>query len=218
MHLTKFTHACVRLERDGRVLVLDPGTLSESSQALAGADAVLITHEHGDHFDPDALTSALSASPRLTIHAPEGVAGQLRHRAPEQAARVFSVAPGDRFTAAGFTIACFGGQHALIHASVPVVANVGYFIDDDVYHPGDSLIVPAGITVRTLLVPVHAPWSKVAEVVDFVVSVRAPRAYQIHDGLLNDQGLAFTESHIARIGGLHGVTFQHLAAGQTVEL
>ncbi|HEX2248523.1 MAG TPA: MBL fold metallo-hydrolase, partial [Arthrobacter sp.] len=46
MLLTKFTHSCVRLERDGQVLVLDPGNLSEVDQALDGAGTVLITHEH----------------------------------------------------------------------------------------------------------------------------------------------------------------------------
>lgn len=218
MQLTKYTHACVRLEQDGRVLVLDPGIFSESAQALEGAGAVLITHEHADHYDADALTTALAGSPELAVHAPAGVAADLRQRAPRAAERIQDAAPGDSFTAAGFDVQCFGGQHALIHPSIPVVANVGYLVNGGLYHPGDSLTVPHGVTVETLLVPVHAPWSKVAEVVDFVVSVRAPHAYQIHDGLLNEQGLAFTESHIARVGGLHGVTFRHLAPGQSVEL
>ena len=218
MQLTKFTHACVRLEQDGHVLVLDPGIFSESAQALAGADAVLITHEHADHYDVDALTTALAVSPELMVHAPAGVAADLRQRAPGAAERIHDAAPGDSFTAAGLSVQCFGGQHALIHPSVPVVANVGYLVAGTIYHPGDSLTVPHGVTVGTLLVPVHAPWSKVSEVVDFVVSVRSPHAYQIHDGLLNEQGLAFTESHIARVGGLHGVTFRHLATGQSVEV
>ncbi|WP_269937088.1 MBL fold metallo-hydrolase [Arthrobacter sp. HY1533] len=218
MQLSKYTHACVRLEQDGRVMVLDPGVFSEAAQALAGAGAVLITHEHPDHYDADALTAALAASPDLAVHAPAGVAADLRLRAPGTAGRIHDAAPGDSFTAAGFSVQCFGGQHALIHPSIPVVANVGYLVEGTLYHPGDSLVVPHGVTVGTLLVPVHAPWSKVAEVVDFVVSVRAPHAYQIHDGLLNEQGLAFTESHIARIGGLHGVTFAHLAVGQAVQV
>lgn len=50
MRLIKFTHSCVRLEVDGRVLVIDPGIWSEP-RALDGADAVLITHEHVDHVD-----------------------------------------------------------------------------------------------------------------------------------------------------------------------
>jgi L-ascorbate metabolism protein UlaG (beta-lactamase superfamily) len=218
MLLTKFAHACVRIEQDGRVLVLDPGIFSDSEAALAGADVVLITHEHGDHYDAEALTKALDSSPELTVHAPAGVASELRERAPGHAANIFDAAAGEHFTAAGFAVQCFGGQHALIHPSIPVVANLGYLIDDDLYHPGDSLIVPDGVSVGTLLVPVHAPWSKISEVVDFVVSVRAPHAYQIHEALLNENGLAFTESHIARIGALHGVKFQHLNTGQSVDL
>lgn len=218
MLLTKFTHACVRLEQDGRVLVLDPGIFSESAEALAGADAVLLTHEHPDHYDAAALCQALAESPRLSIYAPAGVAQDLRTQAPEHAARIFVSTAGETLSVAGFAVQCFGGQHALIHASVPVVANVGYLIDDDVYHPGDSLIVPHGVSVGTLLVPIHAPWSKVSEVVDFVVSVRAPRAFQIHDALLSEKGLAFTESHVARIGALHGVKFSHLAPGMSAEI
>lgn len=218
MLLTKFAHACVRIEQDGRVLVLDPGIFSDSEAALAGADAVLITHEHADHYDAGALTRALGGSPELTVHAPAGVARELRERAPGRAANIFDAAAGEHFAAAGFAVQCFGGQHALIHPSIPVVANIGYLIDDELYHPGDSLIVPDGVSVGTLLVPVHAPWSKVSEVVDFVVSVRAPHAYQIHEALLNDNGLAFTESHIARIGAQHGVKFQHLNAGQSVDI
>ncbi|MEO8219872.1 MAG: MBL fold metallo-hydrolase [Specibacter sp.] len=218
MLLTKFTHACVRLEQDGRVLVLDPGIFSESAAALAGADAVLITHEHTDHYDAAALVNALSGAPRLSIYAPAGVAQDLRSQAPEHAGQIFVAAAGESFSVAGFAVQCFGGQHALIHPAVPVVANVGYLIDDDVYHPGDSLIVPPGVSVGTLLVPIHAPWSKVSEVVDFVVSVRAPRAFQIHDALLSEKGLAFTESHVARIGALHGVTFSHLAPGMSAEI
>lgn len=218
MLLTKFTHACVRLEQDGRVLVLDPGIFSESAAALAGADAVLLTHEHPDHYDAAALVAALAGSPQLSIYAPAGVAQELRTQAPDHAERVFVSAAGESFTAAGFAVQGFGGQHALIHPSVPVVANVGYLVDGHVYHPGDSLIVPHGVSVGTLLVPIHAPWSKVSEVVDFVVSVRAPRAFQIHDALLSEQGLAFTESHVARIGALHGVAFSHLAPGQSTEV
>ena len=102
----------------------------------------------------------------------------------------------------------FGGQHALIHAQIPVVANVGYLVDSNVFHPGDSFVVPDGIQVKTLLVPIHAPWSKVSEVVDFVVSVRAPRAFPVHDGLLNELGRGAVEAHVARIGSRYGTTLR----------
>ncbi|WP_125609536.1 MBL fold metallo-hydrolase [Specibacter cremeus] len=214
MLLTKFSHSCVRLEKDGRAITIDPGTLSEAAEALTGAEAVLITHEHADHIDIDAVVAALP----VDVYAPAGVAATLRAAAPEHAARIRDAVPGQTIEAAGFTAACFGGQHALIHATVPVVANVGYVIDDAVYHPGDSLVVPHGVAVSTVLVPVHAPWSKVAEVIDFLVSVRAPRAFQIHDGLLNETGLAFTEAHLARVGAMFGTEYRHLALREDVEL
>jgi L-ascorbate metabolism protein UlaG (beta-lactamase superfamily) len=218
MKLTKYTHACVRLEKDGKVLVLDPGTFSETDEALAGAHAVLITHEHGDHVDVPVMVKALGAASSLAVFAPAGVAAHLREEAPDAAARIHTVEPGSTFVAAGFSVRSFGGQHALIHPQIPVVANIGYLVDGNVYHPGDSFIVPDGLSVQTLLVPIHAPWNKTAEVVDFVISVRAPQAFQIHDGLLNETGLKMVEGHVTRLGGKYGTTFTHLAPREAVEV
>jgi hypothetical protein len=48
--------------------------------------------------------------------------------------------------------------------------------------------------------------------------VRAPRAFQIHDGLLNDNGLKIVEGHVARIGAKYGTEYTHLAARESVEI
>lgn len=218
MKLTKYTHACVRLEQDGRVLVVDPGTFSETEEALDGAQAALITHEHGDHVDVPAMVNALRRSDVLAVFAPAGVAAHLREEAPQASARIHTVEPGSSFDAAGFSVRSFGGQHALIHPQVPIVANIGYLVDGNVYHPGDSFIVPDGLSVQTLLVPLHAPWSKVSEVVDFVIAVRAPRAFQIHDGLLNETGLKIVEGHVARLGRKYGTEYTRLAPRESVEV
>jgi L-ascorbate metabolism protein UlaG (beta-lactamase superfamily) len=66
MRFTKLGHSCVRLEKDGAVLVIDPGTFSDASAALEGATALLVTHEHPDHLDADAVTAALVSDPDLT--------------------------------------------------------------------------------------------------------------------------------------------------------
>ena len=49
-----------------------------------------------------------------------------------------------------------------------------------------------------LLLPIHAPWSKMSEVVDFAREVGAPRSVAIHDGLLNDTGLAVVGRNLRR--------------------
>lgn len=219
MVLTKFTHSCVRLEREGSVLVIDPGTFSEVEEALEGADAVLVTHEHPDHLDVDRVGEILATREALEVWAPPGVAGTLTEQLGTAAGdRIHAVAGGEEFSAAGFRVRTFGGQHALIHPLIPMVANVGFLIEGTLFHPGDSLIVPEGVGIDALLVPVHAPWSKLAEVVDFVVSVRAPRAFQLHDALLNETGLSMVEGHVTRLGARYGTVFRHLAVRESVEI
>lgn len=213
MQLTKYDHACVRIADGGRTLVIDPGVFSDAAHALDGADGVLITHEHPDHIDASALRTAAEADAELRIWAPQSVAELI----PELRDVLTVVDAGEELDAAGFGIRTFGGQHALIHGSVPVVANVGFLVDDTVYHPGDSFTVPT-VPVDTVLVPVHAPWSAIGEVLDFEIAVRASRAYQVHDGLLNDNGKGVVYGHVRRIAGEYGTDFSVLETGQTVEL
>lgn len=228
MLLTKFSHSCVRLEQDGSVLVIDPGSFSEVEEALEGAAAILVTHEHPDHIDLDRVVAVLAPDRSLHLWAPSGVADAVTRGLGDAAGdRIHAVAGGEEFSAAGFDVRTFGGQHALIHPLIPMIANVGFLVRGAggaggavgaVYHPGDSFVVPDGTDVGTLLVPVHAPWSKLAEVVDFVASVRAPRAFQIHDALLNETGLGMVEGHVTRLGGRYGTAFRHLGVREGVEV
>jgi L-ascorbate metabolism protein UlaG (beta-lactamase superfamily) len=209
MRLTKFSHACVRRDRDGAVLVIDPGSLSERS-ALDGADAVLITHEHFDHLDVDALSDALAARPSVRVYTHPDVTPKLG----DLAEVVTEVVAGDEFEAAGFAVRAYGGLHALIHPELPRVANLGFFVEG-VYHPGDSFDVPTDADVRTLFVPVSGPWLKLADSVEFVRQVAPQRAYALHDGLLNDVGLKVYDTNLANLAGCD---YDRLGAGESVAL
>ena len=148
MQLTKYSHSCVRIDDGDRSLVLDPGIYSEVNAALEGAAAVLITHAHPDHLDVDEVTAAARRDRQLRIWAPRSVAEVL-----QLGDQVVVVEPGQAFEAAGFAVRTFGGQHALIHPTIPVVPNVGYLVEDAVYHPGDALIVPP-VPIELLLAPI----------------------------------------------------------------
>src|ERR671931_2801139 len=158
MELTKFTHSCVRLDDGARSLVIDPGAFSEVEDALDGASAVLITHEHADHIDIEKVRAAAQRDPSLCIWGPAPVTEAL----DDLGEQVVVVGPGESLEAGGFAVRTFGGQHAMIHPLIPVIANVGYLVDGSVYHPGDSFVVPDA-PVHTLLVPTIAPWSKASE-------------------------------------------------------
>jgi L-ascorbate metabolism protein UlaG (beta-lactamase superfamily) len=167
---------------------------------VAGADAVLVTHEHTDHIDVLRL-----AGLGVPVFVPqEAVLGTL---APLPVTRVRA---GQHFTAAGFPVTAVGGRHATIHGGQPDCANLGYLVDGSVYHPGDSLHVP-DLPVETLLVPAQASWLKLTEAIDFARAVGAPRVFPIHDAQLNDRGLASVNGWFSEtVAG-----YRHLAPGES---
>ncbi|HEU5159465.1 MAG TPA: MBL fold metallo-hydrolase [Streptosporangiaceae bacterium] len=211
MRLTKLTHACVRLQKDDRALVIDPGGLTKEADALDGADAILITHEHMDHLDADRLRRAASERPGLEIYTCRAVADQLSG----VSARVLG--DGDAVTIAGFEVAVVGQRHEVVHPDVPPVENIGFFVDDTVFHPGDAFTVP-GRPVPTLLVPTNAPWMKNTEMIGYLREVAPERAYSVHDGLVNDIGLMLIDGNLGGEGKQQGKDFRRLAPGETLDL
>jgi L-ascorbate metabolism protein UlaG (beta-lactamase superfamily) len=212
MELIKYGHACVVLCEGERRLVVDPGAFTDPT-ALDGASAVLVTHEHPDHFVADRLRAAMDADPALEIWTNSSVAGQLEGLG----GRVHVVGHGDAVSVVGFDVHVHGELHAQIHPEIPQVKNVGFLVDGQVFHPGDALTVPDE-PVATLLLPVHAPWSKASEVIDYVRAVHADQAYAVHDGLLNDTGLGLMGGLLGERGPGTPTPFSRLAPGDSVEL
>lgn len=194
MRLIKFGHACVRIEHDGVVVVLDPGVFT-APEAVDGATAVLITHEHADHISEEHLRR--TDAPIYTI---EAVASMIRAEGPDVAERVTVVRPGEQFDV-GLPVTVVGEKHAIIHPDLPRFDNSGYLLDvggTAVYHPGDSLTVPDD-AVDVLLAPISAPWLKVSEAIDFVRAVGAPRNLGIHDRVYSEAGLGIVDGHMGRL-------------------
>jgi L-ascorbate metabolism protein UlaG (beta-lactamase superfamily) len=212
MELTKHGHACVVLSEGDRSLVIDPGAFTDAA-ALQGADAVLITHEHPDHFEPQRLRAAMDADPALEVWTNSSVAAQL----DGLGSRVHVVGHGDAVTVAGFDVHVHGELHAEIHPEIPRIANIGFLVGGRVFHPGDALTVPDE-RVPTLLLPVHAPWSRTADLIDYVRAVHADQAFAVHDGYLNDTGLGVVSGLLGERGPGTPTPFSRLAPGDSTEL
>lgn len=209
MRITKFGHASVRIEYDGRSVVLDPGVFTDP-EALDGVDAVLVTHEHPDHYDPERLRA--TDAPVFTI---EAVAARIREDAPDVAERVRVVHPGEQLIA-GLPVRVVGELHAVIHPELPRFDNSGFVItagDQRIYHPGDSLELP-GEEVDLLCVPASAPWLKASEAVDFARAVRAPRNLAIHDRIYTEAAHGILEQHMNAFLPDAGQSYVRLADGQ----
>ncbi|GAA3077250.1 hypothetical protein GCM10020254_21640 [Streptomyces goshikiensis] len=107
-----------------------------------------------------------------------------------------------------------GELHAVIHPDIPRVTNVGYLVEGSLFHPGDALTVPDA-PVDTLMLPVHAPWNKVAEVIDYLREVKPRRAIDVHDAYLSEIARPIYDNVLGALGGTdHG----RLAPGGSADL
>jgi L-ascorbate metabolism protein UlaG (beta-lactamase superfamily) len=213
MRFTKLGHSCVRLEKDGTVLVIDPGSWSDAPAALEGASAVMVTHEHPDHLDAEAVRAALEASPELTLWANSSIAEQFS----QFGGQVHLVRDGDALAVAGFSVHVYGRDHALIYKEIPLVQNTGFLVDGDLFHPGDSFTVPEE-PVTTLLVPIAAPWMKAAEMIEYFRTVGPAQGYAIHDSILSGPGVGLFTRMMSLAAAPTGTPVARLEPGTSLDL
>lgn len=181
MKITKYQHACLLIEKDGTSLVIDPGEYSDDFVVPQNVVAVIVTHQHSDHADPHKIAQILEQNPEaILLIGPNDTLTKLDSKNKQ------IVTGGDKLSVGGFNLKFFGGQHAIIHSSLPTVENVGILVDDKFYYPGDSFTLP-NVPVDTLALPVSAPWLKISETIDFMLAVKPRLAFQTHDILLSDE-------------------------------
>ncbi len=211
MKITKYEHACVVLEKGGEKLVIDPGAFTSLLPDTSGVVGVVVTHEHPDHWTPEQLKGVLNRSAGVRLLGPQGVA---------DAAQDFDVevvSPGDDVEVGSFRLRFFGGRHAVIHASIPVIDNVGVLVDDEFYYAGDSFEVP-DVEVGTLAAPAGAPWMKIAESMDYVVEVKPQRAFATHEMVLSAAGKGMSHARLEWATQQGGGQYFPLEAGQSIDV
>lgn len=199
MKLTSFSHSGLLLDTGSARIVVDPGTLTAGWEDTRDVDAICVTHAHPDHIDWERLPMLVDNNPDAALFFEAEVASS-------ESAQAFSptaVHAGDTFTIGDVNVEAVGGQHATIHADIPVIGNVGLVFRTDrrsLFHPGDSLMATPD-DVDILAVPVNAPWCAMKETVDFVRDVAPRTMVPIHDGLLSTAGRGLYVTQVSNLSG-----------------
>lgn len=212
MKVTKQEHSCLIIENAGKTLILDPGSFTTLLVGMSEVVAIVITHEHQDHWTADQLQRILDRNPDARIFGPAGVAAAASDFTIEV------VGGGDTVDVEPFSLRFFGGRHAVIHSSIPVVDNVGVLIDNELYYAGDSFTIPEGIEVPTLAVPAGAPWLKIGEVMDYVAAVSPRRSFPMHEMVLSAAGKSMSNARIQAATEAGGGEFFSLEPGESIDL
>ena len=215
MRIAHLGHAAVLVETAAARLLVDPGNFSTDWHGLTDLDAVLVTHGHPDHLDPDRLPALLEANPSARVYLEPSVLQQVRSGDLPPLGDAQALAPDEQAAVGDVLVSAVGGQHAVIHRDIPRIGNVGYVLRSEgeptFFHPGDALdTVPSGVDV--LAVPAYGPWAALKETLDFVRAVGALEGFPIHDELLADRG---RDLIFGRLDAMTGTRVVDLRGGAT---
>lgn len=211
MNITKYEHACLTIEQDGRLIIIDPGEFTSSLAIPTNVDAIVITHEHQDHFDPNMLAAIYDKNPTSLLISLSSIVEKM----PDHQSH--AVAPGDAVNVGPFTLEFFGGSHAEIHHTIARINNLSVLVNDTFYYPGDSFALPQR-DVKLLALPASGPWFKTSDAVDFLLSVKPHMVFPVHDIHNSSHGQALFDRIVGGFATNNHITYTPLSIGQTVDI
>lgn len=203
MKLTKYDHACFTIQKDNQTLVVDPGNFSTDYLPSNDVVGIIITHEHADHYDPEQIAAIIDKNPEAVIIGHESIVAKV------EVFQTQAIDAGDKLKIGLFDLEFFGGTHAVIHRTIPVVANLGVMINDLLYYPGDSFTLP-GKSVDTLALPASAPWLKIGDAIDFLELAKPRLAFPTHDAILSDIGKESVDKWLQMAAERSGIEYKRL--------
>ena len=176
--LTPFEHASLMLTLGGKRFLIDPVGAATPYLDAGQPDAIFITHEHGDHFDPETLAALASDSVALVVN--PAVAEKL----PEQLkARAKVMKNGDTAEVAGISVEAVPAYNTTPNRLQyhPQGRDNGYVFsapEGRIYVAGDTEDTPefrAQKDIMLAIVPMNLPYTMTADQAAAGVAAMAPQ-------------------------------------------
>lgn len=209
MKVTKLEHSGLLVENNGAFLVCDPVEIEQQLPAFGNVKAIVITHVHGDHFNPAIVDRIRSENPDAKIFTTEENAANI----PGSAA----VTDGDLVNVEGFDLRFFGKDHASIIPGQVPCQNIGVVINGAIANPGDSFDMPPE-KVELLCVPISGPWCKTIESIEYFKNVAPKTAIAFHDAILSEFGKDISNNWLKRTAEELGADYRALTPGDSIEI
>ncbi len=211
MKITKYDQSCLLFEKNGRYILIDPVEISTEIPVVENIDAIIITHMHSDHYQPEVLDKFRLSNPEAKIIVAEDMIDNIKQPA--------QVASFDKGIQVGeFNLRFFGKGHAPIVDNVSPCKNFGVVIDGMFVNPGDSFSIPSVLKPVVLFVAVSAPWLKVDEVMKYIALMAPNKVIPVHDGLLSPLGHSITNNWIKKACDSIGAEYIPLGSGESFSL
>lgn len=206
MKVTKYPQSCLLLEKEGWRIAIDPGSFFVERfkrEDLGNIQAVLYTHQHSDHYEPN--LAATFRKENVPMYGNADVCALIG-----EGSRL--VEHGKLFEVAGYKIE----PRDIGHFTTPTMPNppqnTGYIIDGTFLHPGDG-VHPEGLQAPDVGLPIGGPTGEVfvAQQAAFALAVGAKRVIPMHYDFFKADPNAFK----AQASGFEVIV---LREGESVEL
>ena len=212
MKIKKIGHCCLFIQTGQLNILTDPGAFSVEQNSIIGIDVVLITHEHSDHLHVGSLKEVLVNNPGAKVLTNAGVGKIL-----DQENISYEKLEGQETKEVKeVLLEAFDGRHEEIFGEIGLVKNIGYFIDNKLFYPGDSYINP-GKEVEILALPVAGPWCKLPDTIRYALEIKPKKAFPVHDGMLQGDKTGAFHKVPEQVLAENGIKFVIMKAGDEQE-
>ena len=204
--IRRLTDSCLLVTTDEHATLFDPGfhTFREGEvdlESIGDVTRVFVTHEHGDHVNPDFVKWLIDRKSDLVVYSNQAVADLLDKHA---IAVSTDVPPG-------------AGVEDVLHERLPNGAqppNRAYTIEGVITHPGDSREPTVSAPIMAL--PLIAPWGSVTGAVQFARQLAPQQVVMIHDFYLSESGRARIRQMAASVLAEDGIEMLDLDWGDNL--
>lgn len=209
MKISKYVHSCLLVEDNGKTVLIDPGEYSYSAKALdIGSvdqlDAIVITHEHPDHFHLPFVKEVLDKFPSVQIYTNDSIVEILKKE------NIEARTSGDEI------VQLTQAPHEHVFGVPQMPQNILTKVFGKLTHPGDS--EQYSLETEALALPVQAPWTSVTKAVERAVQLKPKVIIPIHDWHWNDQAREGLYTRFAKYFADNGIDFKPLKTGEVVEV